>query len=154
MGNIFNDARHVTGGAVTAGAGVVLDVTMATADVVSGVTTTAATAVYLTTDTVVEGTTNSVLLCLDPNYNIPRVHSGFWEAFLTIRQEVHRVVREELLREPADLLVTGHSLGGALATVCALDVGLHTVPQVNKILETVSSPLSDQRRLRLLASNK
>lgn len=62
----------------------------------------------------------------------PQIHSGFWIAYSTVRERVHTVVRTELLREPADLLVTGHSLGGSLATLCAVDLSIHTVARLNK----------------------
>lgn len=61
----------------------------------------------------------------------PFVHSGFWDAYAIIREEVHAVVRRELKAEPADIFVTGHSLGGALATIASLDIAVHTIPRIN-----------------------
>lgn len=74
-----------------------------------------------------------------------KVHAGFWEAFTSIREEMHKVIREELVREPADILVTGHSLGGALATLCALDLSIHTVPKMNEYLSTTDAKVRRER---------
>ena len=62
------------------------------------------------------------------------VHSGFWHAYLTVRKSIHRAVRR-YIREGDRLLVTGHSLGGALATFAALDLTLHTVRPFNEFIE-------------------
>jgi triacylglycerol lipase len=48
-----------------------------------------------------------------------RVHSGFRGAFSSMKAEVFRLVRDA---KPKRLWVTGHSLGGALAAVCAMDL--------------------------------
>eukprot|EP01035_Chromulina_nebulosa_P018490 gene18490-24205_t len=50
------------------------------------------------------------------------VHSGFWESYEVARGFIHAILRRELVKEPADVMFTGHSLGGALATYAALDV--------------------------------
>ncbi|CAE7446613.1 unnamed protein product, partial [Symbiodinium microadriaticum] len=62
------------------------------------------------------------------------IHSGFWEAYLTVREFIHTVVRQELLRRPSDIICTGHSLGGALATLAAEDLTLHTISRINNYL--------------------
>lgn len=62
------------------------------------------------------------------------VHSGFWEAYLGVREFVHRSLRKELVDYPGHVYFCGHSLGGALATIAALDVKLHTLPRVNAYL--------------------
>ena len=61
----------------------------------------------------------------------PFVHSGFWDAYSNVREFVHAVVRRELKEEPSDIYLTGHSLGGALGTIAALDLAVHTLPRVN-----------------------
>ena len=61
----------------------------------------------------------------------PYIHTGFWEAYSLVREFVHAVVRRELAMEPADLFVTGHSLGGALGTIASLDLAVHTLPRIN-----------------------
>lgn len=63
--------------------------------------------------------------------------SGFWEAYAVVRDDLHAIVRRELKKHPAHLYCVGHSLGGALATLAALDCSIHTVPRVNAYLERV-----------------
>jgi hypothetical protein len=74
------------------------------------------------------------------------VHSGFWNAYLTLRKDVHAAVRK-YLREGDRLLITGHSLGGALATFAALDLSLHTVRPLNEFFGRRRA-----RRLRRLSA--
>lgn len=62
------------------------------------------------------------------------LHSGFWEAYLTVRGFIHTVIRQELAARPAHVYCTGHSLGGALATIASLDLAIHTIPRINKYL--------------------
>jgi hypothetical protein len=50
------------------------------------------------------------------------VHSGFLGAWQSIRPEVVAALQGHLLHGQP-LYVTGHSLGGALATICAVDFG-------------------------------
>ena len=65
----------------------------------------------------------------------PHVHSGFWEAYSVVREDLHKILRRELQRNPSHLFFCGHSLGGALATIAALDASITTVPRVNAYLE-------------------
>ena len=51
-----------------------------------------------------------------------------------MRYELHEILRRELKDRPAHLYFTGHSMGGALATLAALDASIHTVPRVNAFL--------------------
>ena len=74
----------------------------------------------------------------------PQIHSGFWLAYSTVREEIHSAVRAELLKEPGDLLVTGHSLGGSLATLCAVDLSIHTVTRLNKYFLAKRSRFGDR----------
>ncbi|CAG8556708.1 22636_t:CDS:2, partial [Gigaspora rosea] len=51
------------------------------------------------------------------------VHFGFYTAFLTFQQELRKVISESIKQYPDyKLVVTGHSLGGALASFAALDL--------------------------------
>lgn len=61
--------------------------------------------------------------------------SGFYTAYLSVRPFIHEVLRTELKRFPTTVFFTGHSLGGALATLAALDVSLNTIPRVNAYLK-------------------
>ena len=60
--------------------------------------------------------------------------SGLSEAYAGVRYELHEILRRELKERPAHLYFTGHSMGGALATLAALDASIHTVPRVNAFL--------------------
>jgi pimeloyl-ACP methyl ester carboxylesterase len=70
---------------------------------------------------------NLQVIALVPYKQYPeaKVHSGFWKAYNDLKQQIYQTIRDHNV---TNLLVTGHSLGGALATVCALDLSeeLHT----------------------------
>jgi len=68
------------------------------------------------------------------------VHRGFWLSYNRLRKEIHRIVRKELLRQPSRILVTGHSLGGAIGTLCSYDMARWVIP-------TVKRELSRNRRM-------
>ena len=41
------------------------------------------------------------------------LHSGFWDAYRVVREDVHRALRKELFENPAaKVFFVGHSLGG------------------------------------------
>jgi predicted lipase len=48
-----------------------------------------------------------------------KVHHGFIEAYNSVREAMFKVAQETPHKQ---IICTGHSLGGALATLCALDV--------------------------------
>lgn len=53
---------------------------------------------------------------------VPQVHRGFYISYMNLRDAVFDAVETNLMEEgPVPLLMTGHSLGGALATLCSLD---------------------------------
>lgn len=68
---------------------------------------------------------------LDLNYPGPTdamVHSGFYAAYhnTTIRERVLDAVIDILrIRSDLSIMITGHSMGGAMATFCALDLAAH-----------------------------
>ncbi|CAM9150232.1 unnamed protein product, partial [Ectocarpus sp. 12 AP-2014] len=67
-----------------------------------------------------------------------QVHTGFWDAYECVRGEVHTCIRETVIDwilsqdNPQDIkiYVTGHSMGGALAAHCAMDLKLYTVDKI------------------------
>jgi len=61
------------------------------------------------------------------------VHTGFWEAYSCIRVDLHKSLRRHLLESEDQLFLTGHSLGGALASFAAMDIAIHLLPKVNAI---------------------
>lgn len=54
----------------------------------------------------------------------PLLHSGFWRAYRSIRDDLKNAVRSALVAagHRARLFTTGHSLGGALATIATVDL--------------------------------
>ncbi len=55
-----------------------------------------------------------------------RLHSGFWSAYQSLREEI---VKELTSRELKQVWICGHSLGGAMALCCAYDLSsTNTVP--------------------------
>lgn len=54
------------------------------------------------------------------NYASPiRTHRGITDAYKSVRGKIHQWVQEN---KPRYIYVTGHSLGGALGTLCAVDM--------------------------------
>lgn len=51
--------------------------------------------------------------------NPVKMHKGFISAYLSVRQTVHDTVQQSSISQ---WVITGHSLGGALATLCGIDV--------------------------------
>ena len=51
------------------------------------------------------------------------VHSGFKTQYQSIKDKVRQYASDKCDQyQPRHLLITGHSLGGALATLCSLDL--------------------------------
>lgn len=59
------------------------------------------------------------LLC---KRNPPKVHSGFYAAYLSVEKRVLTKIKQLYDHDPRKILATGHSLGGALAALCSFDV--------------------------------
>jgi predicted lipase len=54
------------------------------------------------------------------------VHYGFYTAYLSVRTLMHETVES---KQPDKVIVTGHSLGGGLATLCVLDIQYNFFPE-------------------------
>ncbi|MEW6096545.1 MAG: lipase family protein [bacterium] len=49
------------------------------------------------------------------------IHKGFLKAYQDIERDIRTIVKDNLSK---DIYITGHSLGGALTSICALEFGL------------------------------
>lgn len=68
-----------------------------------------------------------------------RFHLGFMEAYLSVRDRLLNAVRQA---PECNLIFTGHSLGGALATIAALDTQYNITQKTKQAIEvyTFGSP--------------
>ncbi len=98
-----------------------------------------------------EGPCQSNLVCLRSLLNripiarqtLPRVYAGFLAHYNTVRDQTLQALRRELKRNFLPIQVTGHSLGGALAQLAALDIATnleHTLNGSDVCLYTFGSP--------------
>lgn len=52
-----------------------------------------------------------------------QVHSGFYKAYTSAREELRNTVQSYLDKHPgAEFHITGHSLGGAFSVIAAVDL--------------------------------
>jgi predicted lipase len=58
------------------------------------------------------------------------MHRGFITAYFSVRDEIHNYIKG---RPISTAIATGHSLGGALATLCAIDIQYNFSDQVKTI---------------------
>jgi triacylglycerol lipase len=66
-----------------------------------------------------------------------KMHAGFIKAYLSVRQRIHETVERSAMSQ---WIVTGHSLGGALATLCGLDIQYNFSAQVTVSVYTFGAP--------------
>lgn len=65
------------------------------------------------------------------------MHRGFVQAYFSVRRAIHDFIDA---RELSTVTVTGHSLGGALATLCAIDVQYNFSSKVAVDIYTFGAP--------------
>mmetsp|Transcript_7385 Transcript_7385/g.32843 ORF Transcript_7385/g.32843 Transcript_7385/m.32843 type:complete len:443 (+) Transcript_7385:2029-3357(+) len=70
----------------------------------------------------------------------PMIHKGFGFAYTTVRQQIWNEVHRLYEENPRPLFFTGHSLGGALATLCAFDCSKTISPDDGCYAFTYGSP--------------
>jgi hypothetical protein len=62
----------------------------------------------------------------------PHVHSGFWNAYEAVREDLHRLLRKALVDQPVEqVCFAGQSLGGALSALAAVDFAVNSAPRIN-----------------------
>lgn len=66
-----------------------------------------------------------------------KMHSGFTKAYLAARSDIHAVVQQSSM---ARWIMTGHSLGGALAKLCAVDLQYNFSPKISVELYAFGAP--------------
>lgn len=58
------------------------------------------------------------------------MHRGFSNAYCSVRSQIHEYIKNNNI---TNVTVTGHSLGGALATLCTVDIQYNFVKQLTSI---------------------
>lgn len=66
-----------------------------------------------------------------------KMHTGFTKAYLAVRPQIHNIVRHNTITY---WVVTGHSLGGALANLCAVDLQYNFAPNIAIEVYTFGAP--------------
>lgn len=66
----------------------------------------------------------------DESSSNAKMHKGFTRAYFSVRDRVHEYIRDHQIEQ---VTVTGHSLGGALATLCAVDIQYNFGNRIPKI---------------------
>jgi hypothetical protein len=82
-------------------------------------------------------------------YPEAKVHTGFWNAYISIRDEVHTLISSH---DVENLFISGHSLGGALATLAALDIVEEDLV-TNVSMVSLGAPRVGNKEYAILFSN-
>lgn len=65
------------------------------------------------------------------------MHSGFTDAYLAARSAIHGIVQKSAMTR---WIVTGHSLGGALSKLCAVDLQYNFSPKISVEVYVFGAP--------------
>lgn len=88
-----------------------------------------------------EGENGSMTLIDSNALKRAKVHAGFADAYYSIRRELREMLSAFYRGNERPLLFTGHSLGGALATLCSIDVMINLgIPGRKIAVSTFGSP--------------
>ncbi|MEP0897770.1 MULTISPECIES: lipase family protein [Leptolyngbya] len=71
------------------------------------------------------------------NSSNAQMHSGFVAAYFAVRNQIHDYIKTS---EVTNVVTTGHSLGGALATLCAVDLQYNFSAKITVESYTYGSP--------------
>ncbi|MEA5462957.1 lipase family protein [Leptothoe sp. PORK10 BA2] len=66
-----------------------------------------------------------------------KIHTGFTRAYLAARSDIHTTVQNSTMTR---WILTGHSLGGALAKLCAVDLQFNFSPKISVETYTFGAP--------------
>lgn len=80
-----------------------------------------------------------------------KVHSGFLECFLSVKNKINKIL-ELIQNEKLPVFFTGHSLGGAIATLAAVDAKM-SYQNLNITCVTFGSPKPGDKNFSLLYSS-
>jgi len=64
------------------------------------------------------------------NYDMYSIHTGYYKRYISISDKIHNYLKK---KEFDELYVCGHSLGGALATICCFDLVINNIIKNKKI---------------------
>ena len=80
--------------------------------------------------------------------NPPKIHGGFLEVYFNLREKLLAKIDE---LKPKQIIITGHSLGAAISTICALDLKLLNY---DTIVYNFASPRVGDQNLSNLITTK
>lgn len=65
------------------------------------------------------------------------MHRGFTDAYISARSDIHRIIQKSVMTR---WVITGHSLGGALSKLCAVDLQYNFAPKISVEVYVFGSP--------------